>query len=114
MVWPGDEESYAKLLSGCDAKLHFVRQAEPRGYAHSVFCAREFVGGEPFLHFVGDHIYVGSEGDGCARRLVEAATSRIAQSRRCRLHARACFPSTAQLGGNRYQANPDFTKWTRY
>jgi UTP--glucose-1-phosphate uridylyltransferase len=30
---------------------------------------------EPFLHFVGDHIYVGSEVSGSAKRLVEAACS---------------------------------------
>ena len=58
VVWPGDEEAYAKLLADDAARLTFVRQAEPRGYAHAVWCAREFVGSDPFLHLVGDHIYV--------------------------------------------------------
>ena len=31
---------------------------EPLGYGHAVWCAREFAGGEPFLHLVGDHLYV--------------------------------------------------------
>jgi len=73
VVWPGDEESYAKLLSNDAARLTFVRQTEPRGYAHSVWCARDFVGDEPFLHLVGDHIYVGPESTGCAEHLVEVA-----------------------------------------
>lgn len=73
VVWPGDEEPYSKLLVDDGVRLTFVRQADPRGYAHSVWCAREFVNNEPFLHLVGDHIYVSTEGTGCAQRLVEAA-----------------------------------------
>jgi UTP--glucose-1-phosphate uridylyltransferase len=75
VVWPGDEEPYAKLLADEAARLTFVRQTESRGYAHAVSCAREFVNHEPFLHFVGDHIYVGAGSTGSARRLVEAATT---------------------------------------
>ena len=75
VVWPGDEEPYARLLADVGARLTFVEQTEARGYAHAVFCARSFVADEPFLHFVGDHIYVGSEVSGSAKRLVEAACS---------------------------------------
>ena len=75
VVWPGDEEPYAKLLADEAARLTFIRQTGPRGYAHAVSCAREFVNHEPFLHFVGDHIYVGAGSTGSARRLVEAATT---------------------------------------
>jgi len=73
VVWPGDEEPYARLLADVGARLTFVQQTEARGYAHAVVCARNFVKDEPFLHFVGDHIYVGSEAGGSAKRLVEAA-----------------------------------------
>ncbi len=74
VVWPGDEEPFSRLLMDSGARLTFVPQTEPRGYAHAVCCAREFVKDEPFLHFVGDHIYVGEDSAGCAKRLVEAAT----------------------------------------
>lgn len=73
VVFPGDEEPYAKLLADDAARLTFVQQAEPRGYAHAVWCARDFVGRDPFLHLVGDHIYVSMESIGCAQRLVDAA-----------------------------------------
>ena len=73
VVWPGDEEPYARLLAGDSARLTIVRQTEPRGYAHAVWCTHEFVKDEPFLHFVGDHIYVGAESSGSAQKLVEAA-----------------------------------------
>lgn len=73
VVWPGDEEPYAKLLADDPVRLTFVSQTEPRGYAHAVWCAREFVGGDPFLHLVGDHVYVSSESIGCAQHLVDTA-----------------------------------------
>jgi UTP--glucose-1-phosphate uridylyltransferase len=73
VVWPGDEEPYAKLVAEDGVRLTFVRQVEPRGYAHAVWCAREFVKDDPFLHLVGDHIYVSTESTGCAQRLVQAA-----------------------------------------
>jgi UTP--glucose-1-phosphate uridylyltransferase len=110
VVWPGDEEPYAKLLSGCDAQLHFVRQAEPRGYAHSVFCAREFVGGEPFLHFVGDHIYVGSEGDGCARRLVETATIEDCAISAVQVTRESLLPYYGTVGGQQISGKPGLYK----
>ena len=75
VVWPGDEEPYARLLANDGARLTFIQQTEARGYAHAVLSARSYVNGEPFLHFVGDHIYVGTEKSGSARRLVEAASA---------------------------------------
>jgi UTP--glucose-1-phosphate uridylyltransferase len=75
VVWPGDEEPYARLLADDGARLTFVVQQEARGYAHAVFSARNFVKDEPFLHFVGDHIYVGQEASGSAKGLVETAAA---------------------------------------
>jgi UTP--glucose-1-phosphate uridylyltransferase len=75
VVSPGDEEPYSKLVAKDSVRLTFIPQRDPRGYAHAVFCARDFVGNEPFLHFVGDHIYIGPESGGSAKRLIEAASS---------------------------------------
>src|SRR5579863_3151057 len=75
VVWPGDEEPYAKLLSNDASRLTFVDQTDAGGYAHAIWCARDFVGDEPFLHLVGDHIYVGPQSSGCAQQLVEAAST---------------------------------------
>ena len=73
VVCPGDEAAYAKAAGEQASRIRFIVQAEPRGYAHAVYCAREFVGPEPFLHLVGDHIYISGNEKGCARQLVEAA-----------------------------------------
>lgn len=73
VISPGDEDAYAKLLANDPVRVTFISQQEPRGYAHAVFCAREFVHGEPFLHCVGDHIYAGSEASASARQLLQLA-----------------------------------------
>ncbi len=43
------------------------------GYGHAVFCARDFVGDDAFLHLVGDHLYVSREARTCAQQLVGVA-----------------------------------------
>lgn len=73
VVCPGDEAVYAAAAGEHAARVRFLEQPEPRGYAHALWCAREFTAGEPFLHMVGDHLYVSRDGAGCAARLVAAA-----------------------------------------
>lgn len=41
---------------GSMAEIHYVRQKEPRGLGHAVYCARRFVGDEPFAVLLGDDI----------------------------------------------------------
>ncbi|MGA9923124.1 MAG: hypothetical protein WBQ29_06935, partial [Isosphaeraceae bacterium] len=51
----------------------FSVQPEPQGYGHAVWCAREFVAGQPFLLLVGDHLYLSAEPRRCARQLIDLA-----------------------------------------
>ena len=72
VVWPGDEARYLQAAGSHSANVRLVAQPQPRGYAHAIYCAREFVGRDPFLHMVGDHLYV-SSGQATAERIVEIA-----------------------------------------
>ncbi|MEW5921583.1 MAG: UTP--glucose-1-phosphate uridylyltransferase GalU [Bacillota bacterium] len=36
--------------------IHYVRQKEPRGLGHAVWCARKFIGEEPFAVLLGDDV----------------------------------------------------------
>jgi len=73
VVCPGDAEVYASAAGEHAARVRFIEQPEPRGYAHALACARDFTAGEPFLHMVGDHLFVSHDGSGCAARLVALA-----------------------------------------
>lgn len=38
------------------ANIHYIRQQEPKGLGHAVWCARKFIGDEPFAVLLGDDI----------------------------------------------------------
>lgn len=50
--------------------IHYIRQKEPRGLGHAVWCARKFIGDEPFAVLLGDDI-VKAEPKPCLRQLME-------------------------------------------
>lgn len=74
VVCPGDAESYRDVAGQHASRLHFVSQTEASGYGHAIFSAREWVGDQPFLHMVGDHIYISGDDAGCAWQLVQQAS----------------------------------------
>ncbi len=36
--------------------IHYIRQKEPKGLGHAIYCARKFIGDEPFAVLLGDDI----------------------------------------------------------
>ena len=75
VVHPDDESAFRSVAGDRSGQLSFVHQKEPRGYGHAVWLAKDFVGGESFLHLIGDHLYVSRMNTGCAQRVVETAES---------------------------------------
>jgi UTP--glucose-1-phosphate uridylyltransferase len=73
VVWPGDEAAYEQAAGIHAGRLTFVPQPEPRGYGHAVHRAKDFTGRDPFLHLIGDHLYISRTEQGCAQHLVEVA-----------------------------------------
>src|SRR5689334_9025796 len=71
IVWPGDEVRYAEALGKHLGHVRFVAQPAPRGYGDAIWQAREFLAGEPFLHLVGDHLYVNTSGTPPTQRILE-------------------------------------------
>ncbi|HVN92492.1 MAG TPA: sugar phosphate nucleotidyltransferase [Terracidiphilus sp.] len=106
VVAAGDEEPYARLLADDGARLTFVPQTDARGYAHAVFSSRKFVKDEPFLHFVGDHIYVGQEAGGSAKRLVEAAAAEGCAISAVQVTRESLLPFYGTVGGQPVQGKP--------
>lgn len=40
------------------ANIHYIRQKEPKGLGHAIYCAHRFIGNEPFAVLLGDDIVV--------------------------------------------------------
>lgn len=108
VVNPEDEASYREAAGSCRESLTFLHQKTPQGYGHAIALAREFVGGDYFLHLVGDHLYVSNSGQGCARQLVEAADandctiSAVQSTRESNLHL------YGTIGGRRVSGRKDW------
>ena len=50
----------------------FVRQQEPLGLGHAIWCARDIVGDEPFAIILPDEFMHGAPGRGCMKQMVDA------------------------------------------
>jgi UTP--glucose-1-phosphate uridylyltransferase len=51
------------------ANIHYVRQKEPKGLGHAVWCARKFIGNEPFAVMLGDDVVVSQKP--CLQQMIE-------------------------------------------
>ena len=49
--------------------IHYIRQKEPRGLGHAIWCARKFIGNEPFAVLLGDDIVKAEKP--CLRQMIE-------------------------------------------
>lgn len=58
VVSPEMENAYREVLgtSKWGASISYIHQEDPQGLAHAVGCARDFVGNEPFLVYLGDNL----------------------------------------------------------
>lgn len=45
-----------KVRQSSNVDIHYIRQKEPKGLGHAVWCARNFIGDEPFAVLLGDDI----------------------------------------------------------
>lgn len=49
-------ELLEKVRQSSNVTIHYIRQKEPKGLGHAVWCAKKFVGNEPFAVLLGDDI----------------------------------------------------------
>ncbi|MCX7597509.1 MAG: sugar phosphate nucleotidyltransferase [Armatimonadetes bacterium] len=77
---PADRELYAgkgwalreaDRLAQMAEVISFILQPTPEGFGHAVYCARQFVGDDPFLLLLGDHLYLSDADRPCARQVMD-------------------------------------------
>src|SRR5690606_36327511 len=49
--------------------IHYIRQKEPKGLGHAIWCARKFIGDEPFAVLLGDDIVAAEKP--CLQQMIE-------------------------------------------
>ena len=100
VVWPGDETRYAQAAGNLAGAVRFVPQERPAGYGHAIYSAREFVADEPFLHLVGDHLYLSAATLG-VQRLVELAESESCSASGVQPTRESLLPRYGAVAGRR-------------
>ncbi|AJD92210.1 UTP-glucose-1-phosphate uridylyltransferase [Jeotgalibacillus malaysiensis] len=58
-----------KVKKSSKVEIHYIRQKEPLGLGHAVWCARKFIGNEPFAVLLGDDIVQAEKP--CLKQLIE-------------------------------------------
>jgi UTP--glucose-1-phosphate uridylyltransferase len=56
LIQKGKYDLLEKVKEPSKVDIHFIRQKEPKGLGHAVWCARKFIGNEPFAVLLGDDI----------------------------------------------------------
>jgi UTP--glucose-1-phosphate uridylyltransferase len=107
VVVPGDEEAYRHAAGDRGRGLCFVPQHSPRGYGHAVACARAFVGDEPFLHMVGDHVYLSDVEASCAQQLIKIASAQECAVSGVQPTRESLLPLFGAVGGRRVTGTSD-------
>lgn len=67
---PANQE-YCQDLQNLGSKITFLIQEVQEGYGHGVYCAKEWVGNEPFLLLLGDHVYRSTVETSCVGQVLE-------------------------------------------
>ena len=101
VVRPGDEAAFRAAAGTAASRLELIPQPEPLGYGNAVSVARDFIDDEPFLHFVGDHLYVSDSDRRCGQQLVA-----VAEAEQCSVSAvqptrESMLPYFGVIGGRR-------------
>ena len=107
VISPGDEIAYAQAAGGRASSIRFIEQQHARGYGNAIYSARDFVGQDPFLHLVGDHLYVHAGADSCAHHLVQVAESQSCSVSLVQPTRENLLPNFGAVGGPKVSGHDD-------
>ncbi|ETX04095.1 MAG: hypothetical protein ETSY2_30815, partial [Candidatus Entotheonella gemina] len=72
----GEEHTaYARELTALGQRVTLIPQVSQEGFGHAVYCAHEWLSGEPGLLMLGDHLFASSSGRSCATQVMAAYAS---------------------------------------
>jgi len=107
VIYPGDEDTYRQVLNQHSDRVVFVCQEKPLGYGHALFSASSFTGNDPFLHLVGDHLYVKRSNKDIAKHLVETAEQKSCSVSAVQSTREGLITQYGTVGGSRIQGRDD-------
>jgi UTP--glucose-1-phosphate uridylyltransferase len=107
VVYPGDEVTYKRVLNRHTDRVVFKHQNKSLGYGHALSCASSFTGNDPFLHLVGDHLYVKRTDQNIAKHLVTTAEKHSCSVSTVQSTREGLITQYGTVGGTRIQGRND-------
>jgi UTP--glucose-1-phosphate uridylyltransferase len=107
VVQPDDVKAFGQVIPEYTHLVTFIQQKKPYGYGHAMYCAREFVGADPFLHLVGDHLYINRGNGSSANHLVEFASKQECSVSAVQSTRESLIPNFGVIGGKLLQGLND-------
>jgi UTP--glucose-1-phosphate uridylyltransferase len=69
LIQQGKLELLEEVRKSSNVDIHYIRQKEAKGLGHAIWCARNFIGDEPFAVLLGDDIVVSEVP--CTKQLID-------------------------------------------
>ncbi len=101
IIDPADLSAYQQAAGEHAGRMKFIPQPKPLGYGDALFRARSFTGDDPFLHLVGDHLYLSATQQSCARQLIDVASSQACSVSAVQATRENGLPYFGTVGGTR-------------
>lgn len=70
---PGAKPFFEVLQSQFGEAVERIEQPSPDGFGDAILCAESWVGTEPFILQVSDHVFVTQTADSCTKQLISVA-----------------------------------------
>lgn len=67
-----ENQAYCDYLIELGSRVTLITQEVQEGLGHAVYCAHDWVGNEPFLLMLGDHLYASDEANSCTKQVLKA------------------------------------------
>jgi len=113
VIHPEDEPVFRQHLNACFGKIEYISQSEPLGYGHAILCAKSFLQGEPFLHLVGDHLFLNQTGDNVAMQVIRTAQEQHCSVSGVQQTRESLIGNFGTIGAERFQGTSDLYRITR-
>ena len=98
----GSAHAYREAAGKYQDRLTFIEQSEAgAGYGQAILSGKEFVGNEPFLHMVGDHLCFSKTPKRCAMQLCEVASKQECMVSAVQATRESLLPQFGTIGGIR-------------
>jgi UTP--glucose-1-phosphate uridylyltransferase len=104
---PGTRPFFAELAAAFGSSIELVEQAEARGFGHAVLLLEKWIGREPFLVQVCDHVFVSYTPKSCTEQLIEVAEREGCSVSGVQATADSQLPYFGVVGGQRIQGSEE-------